>query len=180
MLDYPLAIVTPEMVRPHLPKECPICKEIKPATADFWTLRKDGEPGAMCKACQVTSPGRAQEAAKRACVRGAMNQIVAIAEADRIDVPSINVLCSQMFSLGGGVRGVAEMWWQDIRESKPGSPTRLKQYEVLFKMAAACGEQNLRSVETMSEEELREELVGLVEKHLLKIHDESDGNTAAG
>lgn len=168
----PTALATIE--RPHHPfpdaeigleetpqARCTVCKQVKPATDEEFERLASGRLREHCRNCE--GPAREiRQALKRARqVRAAAVGIVAATRGNKVDAPGIMMIYAGMMKEFGGVAKFCNAWKGEIdvaRKERPGSKTVLDQFYAMFKMGALVGEQTLRVVGDLTDEELGEEL----------------------
>lgn len=177
LLALPSAEIAP-MPPPEM-RECAICHKLKPY-GDFRVI-DDGVVGLrlMCNYCADTAPARAEAERRQAVVRESAKQLIAACRGDKLRAPGVAELYAGMVAEFGGVKSICAEWKQQIdlaMINTPGSRNVLDQFYTIFKMGAVVGEQTRRQVETLSDDELRDELADYVTRYLPQLVESSGEN----
>ena len=153
---------------------------------------EDKMPIGECEACRAARPGReaAAEAQRLRCHQGdvereriqrGIHRIVVAATAKRPSLPSVDVICAEMFEKMGGASGVASLWRLEYDKAKAGSKQRLDHFRALFNMCIEANKTRQEELDlaTVSEDQLHEAISEYLEHTFRVVSPDDDEEGSA-
>ncbi len=166
----------PDAYEAELKRTCPCCGEYLERTK--FSKTDAGRLHENCDLCRgSTEPIRAERKKKQTRMR-AVGKLVAEAAKNRIHIPTIVVLCQQMYKLHDGVENFCLAWKEDAYHTPEGSKRRMDYYEAIIRLTGEANKLQRKDMDwdTVSEKELETAIEQYLDLRIYHGEEEEDGN----